>query len=888
MTIFVHPRKTGIKSAGIPFYPVLFMLLALLASGPVFSQETTPEAASGSVPEPAAEAASGNPAAAADTDADTNQTEAGGLPDGWYQGKRIADIPFYGLHSVDPGELENVFASYIGQPFSDDLYVDILQRLYGLEYFTDIVTEVLPADASLEEILLTFTVTERPVVRRIVFTGNQSFRPGVLLENITVKEGDIYNESGVLMDERNLRNFYLSKGYDAVTVSRVVENNEDGSVTLRFVVNEGRPTVISRISFEGNSLVNEKTLKRRMTLKESGWFSSGAFSESDLVNDRNAIRLYYVQQGYVDAAVENVIRNIDTETDPERNLLELTFIIREGERFTYGGTEIEGNHVFSSEQLLGNIDLDPGDILNLSRLEEGLQALADVYYENGYTSTQIDTSEIRDPDQRTISYRIQITENERSHVESILIVGNSKTNEDVIRREFLFEEGDIFSKAKLMNTVRNLYNLRFFSTVVPQITQGSEQNLVDVVMNVEEQSTASFQFGITFSGVSDSDTFPLSVFLQWQDMNFLGTGLDLSAGITASTDTQSISLGYTHNWFLGTPLSVTFSLSASHRYLYTYEDSIGTVFPDEYVNEFGIVPDPFESRQEYEDATTLDDTYRMRYEQWAFSFSSSTGYRWYPEIAPLSLRGGIRFGVVRNEYDELLHRPADPTVRDRNHHWTWENSVWVRASLDDRDINYDPSEGWFVSEQLSYHGLFPVIESDYFFKSETKLEGYLTLLDLPVTDSWNLKFVLAGFSTLALQMPVTGKSISETNKLYIDGMFNGRGWTDIYYRSSARGNFMWSNSAEFRMPLVPGALAFDFFFDAVLMQDSLATVSSTRIDDFFFSFGPGLRFSIPQFPLRLLFTNVFRVRDGNVVWGEDGRSNGPDWAFVLSFNMVNY
>ena len=90
------------------------------------------------------------------------------------------------------------------------------------------------------------------------------------------------------------------------------------------------------------------------------------------------------------------------------------------------------------------------------------------------------------------------------------------------------------------------------------------------------------------------------------------------------------------------------------------------------------------------------------------------------------------------------------------------------------------------------------------------------------------------------------------------------------------------------MPLVPGALAFDFFFDAVLMQDSLATVSSTRIDDFFFSFGPGLRFSIPQFPLRLLFTNVFRVRDGNVVWGEDGRSNGPDWAFVLSFNMVNY
>ena len=87
---------------------------------------------------------------------------------------------------------------------------------------------------------------------------------------------------------------------------------------------------------------------------------------------------------------------------------------------------------------------------------------------------------------------------------------------------------------------------------------------------------------------------------------------------------------------------------------------------------------------------------------------------------------------------------------------------------------------------------------------------------------------------------------------------------------------------------MPGVLAFDFFFDAVLMQSSITTLAETESDNFFFSFGPGLRFSIPQFPLRLLFTNVFRVRNGNVVWGEDGKSDGPEWAFVLSFNLVNY
>ena len=87
----------------------------------------------------------------------------------------------------------------------------------------------------------------------------------------------------------------------------------------------------------------------------------------------------------------------------------------------------------------------------------------------------------------------------------------------MILREFTIEPGDIFSKGKLIDSVRNLYNLRYFSTVAPDLVQGSENNLVDVIVNLEEQSTASVQFGVTFSGVTDADSFPLSVFVQWED-----------------------------------------------------------------------------------------------------------------------------------------------------------------------------------------------------------------------------------------------------------------------------------------------------------------------------------------------------------------------------------
>ena len=121
--------------------------------------------------------------------------------------------------------------------------------------------------------------------------------------------------------------------------------------------------------------------------------------------------------------------------------------------------------------------------------------------------------------------------------------------------------------------------------------------------------------------------------------------------------------------------------------------------------------------------------------------------------------------------------------------------------------------------------------------------------------------------------------MSDTNKLYIDGMFNGRGWTEIY--NSDKGRAMWSNNLEIRIPVVPGMLAIDGFFDAVVIKEDPSDLfSNVGIEDFYFSFGPDIRILMPQFPLRLLFANCFRVKDGRVKWGET-------WNFVLSFNMVN-
>ncbi|MBQ9238256.1 MAG: BamA/TamA family outer membrane protein, partial [Treponema sp.] len=196
-----------------------------------------------------------------------------------------------------------------------------------------------------------------------------------------------------------------------------------------------------------------------------------------------------------------------------------------------------------------------------------------------------------------------------------------------------------------------------------------------------------------------------------------------------------------------------------------------------------------------------------------------------------------------------------------------------------RDINYDPTKGWFMSQRFAWYGLIPGLEKEFFLRSETKLEGYFTFFDIPITERWHFKLVGAAYSGLSVVLPVPNSLFSNSNKLYIDGMFNGRGWTNIY--NSVRGKIMWSNRFELHIPLVPNILGLSGFFDAaVVKKEPHQLFSDLHLEDFYFSFGPGIRFLLPQFPLHLLFATTFKYDGTKVNW------NGV-FQFVLSFNLTN-
>ena len=771
----------------------------------------------------------------------------------WYWEQPISKIDFTGLKNVKKSELQGITSSFVGQAFTTDTYNEILDRLYSLEFFDDITPYAKHDGGKDNKVLLVFEVVERPVISEINFVGNRKIRNGELREQIKNKTSDIYVEAKILLDERIIRNYYLQKGYTASYITHSTEETSDG-IVINFEISEGNNSVIREINFTGNSIVSSRTLKNKISLKEVGLFRDGAYQPSTLEQDKQTIIRYYNEKGYADANILDV--KVDTSLNEEKQRDELTilFVIQEGSQYTYSGLRIKGNEVFSESELLKNRKLKVGAVYNATKFQEDIQAISNVYYENGYMSNEFYPVPVKDADRHEISYDLTIREHARSHVENIIIKGNTKTKEYVIKREIPIQPGDTFSNDKIINGLRSLMNLRYFSNVVPEAVQGTEENLVDLMFSVEEQSTSSVQFGLVFTGAVDPGTIPVSLYLKLENSNLFGEGKTLAVGTQLSNSDQTVDLSYTQSWIGNLPVSFNTTLALKHAKASSY------------VNFWSP------------NLELSQDKYTLEYNDWSVTLSSGLARRWSPDYAIITLSGGIATSLQTNLFDENVFVPVDTGVSLYANRWGISNSLYGNISIDNRDLNYDPTKGWFLSQRLAWYGLLPGFEKEFFARTDTKLEGYLKLLDIPVSEQWSFKLILANYTGISTVIPRS--EISEGNNVYLDGMLNGRGWTDAY--RDARGMFMLSNKLELRIPIVPGVLGLDGFWDAAAVKPKIKDVTSLKIEDFYFSYGPGIRFLIPQLPLHLMFAWRYRVEDGKPKFAKE------PFQFVLSFNIVNY
>jgi len=820
--------------------------------------------------------------------------------DEWYQGKPIREIVFSGLKNIAQSELDALMNPYKGRVFTNNTFLEIQGKLYALEYFERLEPSIV-RNAAGNEVIIRFTVVERPVVGRINFTGNTGLRRTELNDVITTKTGDVFNQAKVRADIEAIKNKYIEKGYPNVIVTSLQTPSGDSTISLVFQITENEKISISRIEFQGNIRFSSNALRGQLSLKAKSLLNDGAFQESKLLADREAVTKYYHDRGYIEMTVKDVTRTV-TDTDKGTNLI-LTFMIEEGDEFRFGGVTFEGNVIFTSEQLDKLVTSKKGDIVNMTRLEMDLQRVADLYYENGYIFNSIIRSPSRNYQTNTISYHITIVERDRAYIENIVIIGNNKTKTSVILREIPMESGDIFSKVKIMEAMRNLYNLQYFSMIIPDTLPGSTENLMDLVFTLEEQPTTEIQFGFTFSGSADPDTFPISGLLKWNDRNVAGSGNELGIEINSSViDTSTLSVNYLHRWVLGLPLSLGTDLSASYTKRYAMMDNQPPFFNG---NELYAFPDGFASYNDYQHKTPTRD-YLMEYQQWYISLGFSTGYRWTTFLGILGINGGMRFGWIDNMYNAELYRPFDPALREGSNKWNPKNSIWFSLSLDQRDIYYDPSRGYYLYDRIGLYGIFNneikgFDEREHYFRNDVKAEYYFTLFNFLVTEKWNFKGVVglhAGLSTI-FEQPGRVFMVEDVNKLAVDGMFIGRGWSSEYRN---KGFMLLDGWLELRFPLVTGILAFDLFFDLAGIETEQGKYFGLNsenkpnftIENMRFSYGGGLRFTLPQFPIRISLVKCFKILDGGIDWKPGAIFGSPNaserWmgmdivmSFVLSY-----
>ena len=289
----------------------------------------------------------------------------------WFWEKEISQITFEGLKSIKKSELSGVTSSYIGKTFNDTTYNELLDRLYNLAYFEEIEPYAKHDSKNPDKILLVFNVKEHPCVSSVEFKGNKKIRNNELKETVSIKNGDVYIEQTVLMDERALRDLYVKKGYSSARISHTIKEEKDG-IKVIFNVQEGEGTVITKIRFSGNTVFSERSLKSKLSLKEEGFLKDGAFQKSSLEADKQAVVNYYMNRGYVDAHVLDVIQESVRNDEKDREELTLTFVVQEGAQYTFSGLTLSGNEIFSTEKLMSYIKLKEGDIYNQAQFQEGL------------------------------------------------------------------------------------------------------------------------------------------------------------------------------------------------------------------------------------------------------------------------------------------------------------------------------------------------------------------------------------------------------------------------------------------------------------------------------------------------------------------------------------
>ncbi len=445
---------------------------------------------------------------------------------------------------------------------------DDIKRLYASGLFRDVSADVLEHEKGVSVI---FNVKEKPILEKIVFTGNRRIRTKKLLSKMKTRKKEIFDKFKLKEDIEEIEKFYAEKGYSLASISHETQEKEN-KVGVIITINEGGRVRIRKITFSGNKAFRDKRLLKLIKTRKRAFFRSGFFKEEVLREDVERITAFYHREGFIDIKVSPVI-----EYDQKKIKMFINFEIEEGKQYKVGQVSVKGSTIVYEDKLKSMLTLDKDVIYSEAGLRDDISFIQSYYFDRGYIGALVKADTLLNSQTGYVDIKYDITEASVAYVDKVNIKGNVRTKEVVIRREMRLFPGDRYNGKKLKRSRQRLHNLGYFEEVTFDTAEKPTTlpDKYDLDIFVKETKTGEFSFG---AGYSSIDNFIGFIDLTQRNFDifnpptFTGAGQKLRIRMEFGADKKDYEVGFVEPWFLGYPVTLGFNIYNRTREWTKYDE----------------------------------------------------------------------------------------------------------------------------------------------------------------------------------------------------------------------------------------------------------------------------------------------------------------------------
>ncbi|GAP66535.1 beta-barrel assembly machine subunit BamA [Mizugakiibacter sediminis] len=467
----------------------------------------------------------------------------------------IADIRIDGLTRISGGTVFSYLPVEKGDTLTPQRAEDAIRALYKTGFFSDVEMER-------QGDILVIKVKERPSISRLTLHGNKDIKEDDLkkgLKEIGLAEGDTFDRMSLDRVRQELIRQYYNRGKYNVSIEPHVVPLDRNRVAIDIEIREGKAARIKAINIVGNQAFTDKQIRDDFesdTTNWTSWYSKDdQYSREKLSGDLEKLASYYLDRGYADFQIDST----EVTISPDKRNMYISAGIKEGEVYTISDVKLLGKLILPEDALRRLVQIKPGDTFSRRKIELSTDAITAVLSNIGYAFAKVTPVPKLDKEKRTVDLTLYVEPGQRVYVRRINFKGNTRTEDEVLRREMRQLEGAWYSQAAINRSKIRLQRLGYFKTVdiENQRVPGTEDQ-VDLNVKVEEQASGSLMFGIGYSQVSGA-IISVSV----SENNFLGTGDKVSATVQHSSFYDTTSLGYYNPYLTDSGIGIGYNLRYS-------------------------------------------------------------------------------------------------------------------------------------------------------------------------------------------------------------------------------------------------------------------------------------------------------------------------------------